>query len=111
MSNSLVAVTRENHDSFVLQASTPVFLYFRADWCVTCKSVVRLIEDLASQYDSEILTFGCVDVGKDEDLGVLYNVSGLPSYRIVESGTSYDIQGQPTKTSLDLMLTNFVSRT
>lgn len=69
-------------DTFFEQASREgkrVLLYFRADWCSTCKPVEAFIEDEIIPERGDELLVAKVDVHQRPDLVERYNILSVPT--------------------------------
>ena len=81
-------VQEVNDSSFekdVLQSSVPVLVDFWAPWCVPCKAIAPIIDELASQY-GEKLKVVKVNVDYNKDAAMRYNVRGIPNLILFKSG-------------------------
>jgi len=66
--------------------STPILVYFTADWCPACRTVKPAIQQL-KQEGYEVRT---VDVEQNTELARRYGVQGLPCFTIVVDGHIQD---------------------
>ena len=81
-----------NKDSFstdVLSESKLVLVDFWAEWCGPCKQIAPRLEEIADKY-SEKLSVCKVDVDKNRDLAVEYNVRSIPSLMVFQDGVQVD---------------------
>lgn len=65
----------------VLQSPVPVVVDFYAEWCVPCRHLAPVLEELAD----ELAVFK-VDVEKEIDLAKRLGISALPTVSIFEKG-------------------------
>lgn len=82
-------VQEVNDSSFekdVLQSSVPVLVDFWAPWCVPCKAIAPIIDELASQY-GEKLKVVKVNVDYNKDAAMRYNVRGIPNLILFKNGS------------------------
>ena len=49
-----VVVTEDNFDKVVLQSDIPVLVDFWAQWCMPCKMIGPIVEDLAESYKGKL---------------------------------------------------------
>ncbi|KAA0197007.1 Thiol-disulfide exchange intermediate [Fasciolopsis buskii] len=75
----------ENKTHFDLMVSTeneiseePIIIDFFATWCRPCKEIAPLFTELSSQYEN--VKFLKIDVDKNEEIAVTYNVRSLPTF-------------------------------
>jgi thioredoxin-like negative regulator of GroEL len=53
-SSTVTEFTDANFDAEVLQATTPVLVDFWAEWCMPCKMLAPIIDELADQFDGKV---------------------------------------------------------
>jgi thioredoxin 1 len=80
-----VVITSENFESEVLKSSVPVLIDFWAEWCMPCKMVVPVLEEIAEAYDGS-LKIGKVDVDNEGELAMKYNIVSIPSLLLFKNG-------------------------
>ena len=86
-------VQEVNDSSFekdVLQSSVPVLVDFWAPWCVPCKAIAPIIDELASQY-GEKLKVVKVNVDYNKDAAMRYNVRGIPNLILFKNGSLQEL--------------------
>lgn len=82
-------LNQSNFDSEVLQANTPVFVEFGADWCGPCKRLEPVLDKLQSDHPDKIKVFK-VNAEDDQSLAVKYKVQGLPTIVVFKNGEMVD---------------------
>ncbi|MFP4612747.1 MAG: thioredoxin [Spirochaetaceae bacterium] len=80
-----VDVTTENFDQEVLQSDVPVLVDFWAEWCMPCKMVEPVLEEMAHDYDGK-LKIAAVDVDGQGELAARYNVVSIPTLLLFKDG-------------------------
>ena len=73
-----VKVEEEDFEQTVLQAATPVLVDFFADWCVPCKMVVPLVDELAREHVGRLLV-AKVDTDRAQQLSLDLHIRGIPT--------------------------------
>lgn len=68
----------------VINESRMVFIDFYANWCMPCKTMSPIIEDLAKEYKD--VKFVKIDIDKNEELAIKYNVMSIPTMIIMKNG-------------------------
>jgi thioredoxin 1 len=105
---AIIEVSPENWQHEVMQSEIPVVLDFWAQWCVPCKAVGSIIEELAGEFDSRI-KFAKVNVETNQDIAQMFSVSALPTLLIVKEGIVQEqMVGGTTKARLTDRLSEYL---
>lgn len=101
-----VTLTTENFDAEVLHSDLPVLVDFSATWCGPCQQLAPVLAHLSVNYKGR-LKVGKVDVDKDPDLAMRFQVDGFPTMLLFENGELQAAQvgwgGGPTESSLETL--------
>lgn len=85
----------------VLDGDKPVVIDFGAAWCGPCKVVEPLMEELAGQYEGQVVVGKC-DIEANNEIALKYGVRNIPTILYVKGGTVVDKQvGATTKAKLE----------
>lgn len=85
----------------LLDSGTPLVIDFGAAWCGPCKVVEPLIEELAAQYDGQVIVGKC-DIEASNDIALKYGVRNIPTVLYLKDGQVIDKQvGATTKAKLE----------
>lgn len=68
----------------VLNEEKTVFIDFYATWCKPCKIMTPTIEEIAKEYTD--IKFVKIDIDKNEELAIKYNVMSIPTMIIMKNG-------------------------
>ncbi len=79
------AVTDADFEETVVKASTPVLVDFWADWCVPCKMIAPIVEDLAKEYDGRVV-FVKLDVDANPETSIKYGIRSIPTLLVFKKG-------------------------
>ena len=79
------AVTDTDFDEKVLQSDLPVLVDFWADWCMPCKMIAPIVEELSEEYDGK-LGFAKLDVDSSPGTAITYGVRSIPTLLIFKEG-------------------------
>ncbi|MCI5511674.1 MAG: thioredoxin [Eubacterium sp.] len=76
--------TTENFEKEVLQSDVPVLVDFWATWCMPCKMLAPVIEEIAAEADG--YKVGKVDVDQEPELAQKYRIMSIPSIFVFKNG-------------------------
>lgn len=79
------AVTDATFNSEVLDAEGPVLVDFWAEWCVPCKKVSPVLEELASEMADKV-SIVKVDTDANPQTARNYQVMSVPTIMLFKSG-------------------------
>lgn len=79
------AVTAADFEAQVLRSEVPVVVDFWADWCVPCRMVAPVLDELAVTYAGR-LRFVAVDTEAERDLTDRYGVVSIPTLYVFHQG-------------------------
>lgn len=82
---AIIKLTDDNFDETVLKSDLPVLVDFYADWCVPCKRIAPILEEISDEKDGEILVCK-VNVDENQSLAVTYQVMSLPNVISFKNG-------------------------
>lgn len=78
------AFTTADFDKEVLQSDVPVLVDFWATWCMPCKMLAPVIEELAAE--AKGYKVGKVDVDQEPELARKYRVMSIPTVLVFKNG-------------------------
>lgn len=80
---------------------------FYADWCGPCKMVAPILDELAKEYDGQIVIYK-VDTEKEQELAGAFGIRSIPSILFIPmEGKPEMAQGAMPKASLKRLLMSF----
>lgn len=62
-----------------------VLVDFYADWCRPCKMMQPILEDVATEYNSQI-SITKINIDNNKNISSKYNVTGIPCMILFENG-------------------------
>lgn len=86
---STSAVTDKDFEEKVLKATQPVLVDFWAEWCIPCKMISPIVEELSHEYDGKMV-FYKLDVDSSPNTALKYNVRSIPTLLIFKNGRAVD---------------------
>lgn len=88
MSGQVIHLTDSNFNE-VVSKNKLVLVDFYADWCMPCRMMAPIIEDLAKDYAGKILV-GKINVDENPDTADRFQVFSIPTLVIIKSGREVD---------------------
>ena len=83
-------ITSENFEELIASGK-PIVLDFWATWCGPCRRVGPIIEELANDYEGQVIVGKC-DIEEDEDLPMRFGVRNIPTIPFIKNGEVVDKQ-------------------
>ena len=84
-----VHVTDAEFKGTVLEADTPVFVDFWADWCGPCHMIAPVVEELAEEYDGKF-SFTKLDVDANPKTAMQFGIRSIPTMLLFKDGQVAD---------------------
>ena len=79
-----VKVTNSNFESEVLQSSAPVLIDFYANWCMPCKMLSPVIEEISQEVsDAKVCK---VNIDEEPELAQKFQVMSIPTLVVMKEG-------------------------
>ena len=80
----VVKLTSSSFDNF-LNTDKPVLVDFWADWCMPCRMMAPIMDELAKAYEGKAL-FGKVNVDENSQISSRYGIMSIPHFLIFKNG-------------------------
>ena len=97
---SEIKLNETNFDQEVLKSDIPVLVDFWADWCMPCKMISPVIEEIAREYDGKFKVCK-LNVDDAQAIAANYEVMSIPTLIIFKNGEVVDkITGAVPKADL-----------
>lgn len=81
---SAIHLTKSSFEEQVLSSGTAL-IDFWAGWCGPCKMVSPVIDELADEFDGELLV-GKIDVDSEMDIAQSFGIMSIPTVIIFKDG-------------------------
>jgi len=101
-------LTDANFDS-TTKANPVVVVDCWAAWCYPCRMIAPIVEELATQYGSQVL-FAKLNVDDNPDTAMKYSIQSIPTILIIKGGVEVErIVGAVPKEQIESVLKKYVS--
>jgi len=81
----VVELNSSSFDNF-LKTNLPIVVDLWADWCMPCRIMAPVMEELAKDYTGKAL-FARVDVDRNSEIANRYRIMSIPHFLIFKNGT------------------------
>ena len=85
MADNIINVTDANFEEEVLKAPLPVLIDFWAVWCVPCKMIAPLVDEISVEYKDKLKVCK-LDVDGSRAVPARYGVRGIPTLLLFKGG-------------------------
>jgi thioredoxin 1 len=101
----MTKVTDETFESEVLQASLPTLVDFWAEWCIPCKIISPIVEEIAIEHNGRIRVVK-MDVSTNHAVPARLGIMAIPMLILFKKGKEVTrlIGSQPKETVLEAIL-------
>jgi len=75
--------------SEVLESKIPVIVDFWAEWCMPCRMIAPVVDELSREYDGKV-KFVKVDTDANPAIAIQYQIMGIPTLLFFKNGSPVD---------------------
>ena len=95
-----IEVTDATFEETVLKADLPTCVDFWAVWCMPCKKIAPLVDEIAAEYQDSLRVVK-LDVDQNTQTALQYNVMSIPTLMVFKNGEAVErIVGLKSKAEL-----------
>jgi thioredoxin 1 len=104
MGQFTVEITDQSFQSEVMEANELVMVDFWAVWCMPCKAIAPILEDLGESYKDKV-KIGKVDVDNNPEVASQYGIRSIPTLMLFKNGELVDkfVGAGPKNVYVDLI--------
>ena len=85
---AVLHVNKDNFQQEVLESSKPVLLDFWATWCMPCRMLSPILDEIAEETDE--FKICKINVDEEGELAMQFKVMSIPTLVIMENGAEVD---------------------
>ena len=78
MSDKIIHLTDDSFDTDVLKADGAILVDFWAEWCVPCKMIAPILDEIADEYQGK-LTVAKLNIDQNPGTAPKYGIRGIPT--------------------------------
>ena len=80
-------LNKENFESEVLKSGVPVLVDFWAPWCMPCKMMAPILDELAADMTGQVkIAKVNTEDGSNQDLAMEYQIQSIPNMKLFKDG-------------------------
>jgi len=81
----MIEVTDKNYEQEILKSEVPVLIEFWASWCVPCKMMDYLLNELEEEYYGKI-KIAKLNIDRNKIIPLKFNLTGVPTFMTFKEG-------------------------
>jgi thioredoxin 1 len=106
--SSALEVNESSFDVEVTNAEAPVVVDFWAGWCMPCKMLAPVVDQIAAEFAGKVKVVK-VDVDRNQALAAKFGVRGIPTLLVLKNGQEVDrMVGVQAKAVIEAKLNGIV---
>ncbi len=84
-SDAVIEFTDDNFEAEVVKSDKPVLVDFWAEWCMPCRMLTPIIEELAKEFEDKA-KIGKLDTDANRDTAIKFGISAVPTILLFKGG-------------------------
>ena len=108
MGGKVVAVSDNEFETSILQNKKPALVDFWAEWCQPCKMLAPTVEEIADEYDGQVLVTK-LNVDDNPATATKYGIRGIPTLLLFKGGqVVQQLVGVKTKAEIKKVIDDII---
>jgi thioredoxin 1 len=104
MGNQIMHLNDTNFSEAVETNNTPILVDFWAEWCMPCRALAPVIDELATEFQGKV-RFAKVNVDECQDVPAKFGIRGIPTLILFNQGKKVnELVGNQPKEKIRTML-------
>ncbi len=106
MGNLVTHLNETNFSDSVEKNGGPILVDFWAEWCMPCRALAPVIEELAEEFQGKV-RFAKVNVDEARAIAQKFGIRGIPTLILFQEGKKVnELVGNQPKEKIKSLLTN-----
>ena len=106
MGNLVTHLNETNFSDSVEKDGGPILVDFWAEWCMPCRALAPVIEELAEEFQGKV-RFAKVNVDEARAIAQKFGIRGIPTLILFQDGKKVnELVGNQPKEKIKSLLTN-----
>lgn len=108
--DSIVNLNDTNFSDTVEKQGGPILVDFWAEWCMPCRALAPVIDELAQEFKGSI-RFAKVNVDDCQEVPAKFGIKGIPTLILFNQGKKVnELVGNQAKEKIKMMLSSVVAK-
>ncbi len=82
---SVLHLTSDNFEREVLKSDIPVMIDFWANWCMPCKMMSPIVDEIAKEMEGKVKV-AKVNIDEEQALTLKYGIMSIPTFVVIKNG-------------------------
>jgi thioredoxin 1 len=104
MADTMLQLNDSSFSKNVEQDQTPILVDFWAEWCMPCRALAPVLEELSKEYVGKV-RFAKLNVDESQEIPAKFGIRGIPTLILFQNGKKVtELVGNQPKERIRTML-------